>query len=410
MHFLAHFALFLWLSLFQTTTALPVKRTSDSSDLVALQFANVLEQLESQFYTQALERFNASDFEAAGFASSQVPLQQFQQILGDESTHATTLESAIVALGGETISGCSFNFSSALTDVTTMAAVARLIENVGVSAYLGALPLLSDPVLATAAASIMTVEARHQTILNVLGGASAIPQAFDVPLNPSEILAIAGGFISGCDLGVSANPPLAISSSGPFQAGSVLSLNSTAINGTIPEDELFCQIIAGGLPVSISQPICQCSIPQGIDGPLIVFATNGNQSLLNNIQDAAVNTIVAGPTMIFVDTFQDALGQLVRPGLNSSSISNTTSTISVTTASFAAPTTVTLTSNFSPTSAMSSVTTTTSDTTSTALTSSITSTASSTSATSFNGIITTTLSLAQASSIIASAASAAPST
>ena len=38
-----------------------------------------------------------------------------------------------------------------MTDVTTMAGVARVVENVGVTAYLGAAHLLSDPILLTAA-------------------------------------------------------------------------------------------------------------------------------------------------------------------------------------------------------------------------------------------------------------------
>jgi hypothetical protein len=89
-----------------------------------------------------------------------------------------------------------------LTDVKTMATVARLVENVGVGAYLGAANLIVDPSILTAAATILTVEARHQTILNVLNGGTAIPQAFDIPLVPQEVLALAGAFISGCDVGI----------------------------------------------------------------------------------------------------------------------------------------------------------------------------------------------------------------
>lgn len=83
-----------------------------------------------------------------------------------------------------------------------MAATARVVENVGVGAYLGAATLISDPVLLTAAGSILTTEARHQSILNVLNGGTAIPSPFDIALAPPEVLALAGPFISGCDLGV----------------------------------------------------------------------------------------------------------------------------------------------------------------------------------------------------------------
>lgn len=83
-----------------------------------------------------------------------------------------------------------------------MAATARVVEDLGVAAYLGAAHLVSDPVLLTAAATILTVEARHQTVLNILSGNKAIPQAFDIAFTPSEVLAVASPFISGCDIGV----------------------------------------------------------------------------------------------------------------------------------------------------------------------------------------------------------------
>ena len=85
-----------------------------------------------------------------------------------------------------------------------MAATARIVELVGVSAYLGGAALMVDPILLTLAASILTVEARHQTILNILSGVgTAIPNAFDFALTPSEVLALASPFFVGpCDVGV----------------------------------------------------------------------------------------------------------------------------------------------------------------------------------------------------------------
>lgn len=85
-----------------------------------------------------------------------------------------------------------------------MAATARVVEMVGVGAYLGGATLITDPVLLVAAGSILTVEARHQTILNILSSTgTAVPSAFDISLTPSEVLALAGPFIDGpCDLGI----------------------------------------------------------------------------------------------------------------------------------------------------------------------------------------------------------------
>jgi rubrerythrin len=166
------------------------------------EFANVLEQLETEFYKQALAKFQESDFTAAGFVSASVPVQQFNAIAVDEATHTTVLASVLRSLGQEPVSGCKFDFSTVLTDVKTMAPVARLVENVGVSAYLGGAALIDDRQILVAAATILTDEARHQTVLNMLNGGVAIPSAFDIPLAPSQVLAIAGGFISGCDLGI----------------------------------------------------------------------------------------------------------------------------------------------------------------------------------------------------------------
>lgn len=65
-----------------------------TTDPVA-EFAHVLEQLETQFYTQALQKFQPADFVAAGFSDPTVPVQQFAAIQSDEATHTTVLEVSI---------------------------------------------------------------------------------------------------------------------------------------------------------------------------------------------------------------------------------------------------------------------------------------------------------------------------
>ncbi|KAG8932107.1 hypothetical protein FRC03_005087 [Tulasnella sp. 419] len=116
------------------TTAAPLtRRQADPTDLLVLKFAGVLERFETGFYEQALAKFQDSDFTSAGFGNVNVPKQLFTTILDDEKAHTSILESTIKANGGEPITTCQFDFSAALKDVATMAAVARVVEYVGVS-------------------------------------------------------------------------------------------------------------------------------------------------------------------------------------------------------------------------------------------------------------------------------------
>jgi len=362
-----------------------------ASDILVFQFADVLEQLESAFYTQALSQFQTSDFTSAGFSSAQLAIEQLTVIQSDESTHSSVLQAAIQSFGATPITSCQFDFSSVLTDVTTMAATARVVEVVGVSAYLGGAALISDPVLLTSAASILTVEARHQTILNILSGiGTAIPNAFDFALTPSEVLALASPFFNGpCDVGVPANPILSVTNTGSIAPGTQLSFSSPAINGSTDTSGFYCQMLLGGQPTSIPFPFDSCVVPSGINGPVAIFITSDGQPLINNVVDRATTQLVAGPLVTFIDTVSQILGETV--GIASGSGSSSNSTSSSTTDSSAL--TATATATDSSVSAASSVASSTDSSTASAA------------ATASSATSTETISPAQASAIISSASS-----
>jgi hypothetical protein len=309
-------------------SAAPVLSARADNDLTVLKFADVLEQLESTFYSTALTQFQSADFTAAGFLDPQVPIEQFTTIQSDEQTHSTTLQAAITAAGSTPITSCTFNFETVLTSVSTMAAVARVVENVGVGAYLGAAHLISDPSILTTAGSILTVEARHQTVLNILSGTGTpISNPFDIALQPQEVLAIASPFMNNtCDLGFTPNPTLTVTNNGTVAPGTMLTFESSALNST--EDNLFCQMMVGGNATALALPLAQCIVPQGINGAVAIFITSDDTPLPNDVVNRNSTTLVAGPTMAFIDTDPQLLSQLAVGGSNSTSGDNSTSTIS----------------------------------------------------------------------------------
>lgn len=299
------------LSMSLAALAAPVRRAASANTITALQFAFVLEQLETEFYSKALSTFQVSDFTNAGYTNPQLVVDQLTAIAGDEATHTTVIEQAILALGAQPIQGCTFDFSSVLTDLTTTINVARLVEHVGVAAYLGAATLIDEPQVLLSAATILTNEARHSTIHNVLAGGSSIPNPFDIALSPPQVLAIASPFIQNCTLPITGNPPLSVTNTGAITTGTQLQFASTALNESVATANLTCQMMVGGAEASIAQPIDNCVVPDGLDGLAYVYITKSNQPLLNDLIDQFQADVLAGPLGVFIDTKSDLLAELI---------------------------------------------------------------------------------------------------
>ena len=85
----------------------------------------------------------------------------------------------------------------AVTDKATFAATAQVLEDTGVSAYLGQVANVFQPGVLRAAGTIATVEARHAAWIRFINAASPAPAAFDKPKSEAAILkaVTATGFI-----------------------------------------------------------------------------------------------------------------------------------------------------------------------------------------------------------------------
>ncbi len=219
-----------------------------SGDLGILNFALTLEYLERSFYNQAV-------------ASGNVPataLPLFTEIAENEAAHVDLLRAAIIGPDPDNPVGdpvdytdSDFTFDGFLGDFTSIATLAQGLEDTGVRAYKGQAAAIESKAILTVALQIHSVEARHAAairrlaespamdgwiplnqpgapapiapvyaagadpsvspseanttqggveLVSALGGvytAEQISEAFDEPLTMSDVLAIAGQFITG---------------------------------------------------------------------------------------------------------------------------------------------------------------------------------------------------------------------
>jgi hypothetical protein len=200
------------------------------------------EHLESTFYKQGFAKFPMSDFMALGLSETQV--KSLMGVGQTEATHVTTLQSAITGAGAKPVEPCEYNFDAALASADAMVKTARVLEAVGVSAYLGAAPMVQSKDVLGAAASIVTVEARHQAFIRVASGAEPVPAAFDTALQPRAVFTLAAAFIKSCpegsNLNIQAFPAIALQNPEKATVGQNLKLADPAS----PAGASFCAFVA----------------------------------------------------------------------------------------------------------------------------------------------------------------------
>ncbi len=169
-------------------------RKSARQDGEILNFALLLEVLESEFYVEAVNMGALSG-----------DLLEFATVVRDhELAHVEFLQGA---LGDAAIAKPTFDFMGTTADPATFAATAQALEDTGVGAYNGQGSNLRRRTL-PAAASVVSVEARHAAwIRRLIAGPDPsdgrstypAPTALDPLLSKAEVERIVGdtGFIQG---------------------------------------------------------------------------------------------------------------------------------------------------------------------------------------------------------------------
>lgn len=148
---------------------------SPAQDVQILNFALLLEFLESEFYARAI---------AGGELSGET--LRFARVAGaHEAAHVRFLQKA---LGGKARKKPRFNFRGTTEDQARFQATAIVLEDTGVAAYNGQGPNLTKGALA-AAGSIVSVEARHAAWIRDIINRNPAPSAFDPLKTKAQITA-----------------------------------------------------------------------------------------------------------------------------------------------------------------------------------------------------------------------------
>jgi hypothetical protein len=148
-------------------------------DIGILNYALTLEYLEAAFYNEATKNKVASGAQESAF---------LKRVTADENAHVAFLKKA---LGSKAVAAPKVDFGSA-TSKAKWIPTSFVLENTGVHAYSGQVLNISSPANVAAAASILTVEARHASVAGLLMKPTPkdiSPEgAFDTPLTAAQVL------------------------------------------------------------------------------------------------------------------------------------------------------------------------------------------------------------------------------
>jgi hypothetical protein len=159
-------------------------------DIGILNYALTLEYLEAAFYNECTKNKVAKGAQESAFLKTAT---------ADENAHVAFLKKA---LGSKATAAPKVDFGDA-TSKAKWLPTSFALENTGVHAYSGQVLNISNPAYVAAAASILTIEARHASVAGLLVKPTEKEMTpdgpFDTPFTAAEVLkAVEGtGFLVG---------------------------------------------------------------------------------------------------------------------------------------------------------------------------------------------------------------------
>lgn len=153
-----------------------VLAADEGGDLDVLSFALTLEHLQTDLYVHGLK-----------LTLTEQPRALVEELRQQEAQHVEALEAAVRKLGG--VPPAKPRFVIPAHDEPSFLRLAQALEDLGVSAYNGAVAAIVSPEIRAAAATVVQVEARHAAAVRLARGQRPAPDAFDGALERSQAIA-----------------------------------------------------------------------------------------------------------------------------------------------------------------------------------------------------------------------------
>jgi len=326
-------------------------QTSAPTDADILNFALNLEYLEAEFYTVATTGMTidqmgigitgtgtqgaATGGQKVDLTNSSFPtLAIADEIANDERDHVTLIRQALTAAGAQPIAQPAINLNALGIGFGSLAeflTLARAFEDVGVSAYAGAAPLISSKTVLAYAAQILAAEAEHVSNIRLqvaqlgipttlLDGVDILPppsgqnyfslnnMALAQTRTPGQVLYIAYGFMAN------------VTSGGFFPNGvnGNINMSSTGVSITNVTNAV---VTPTTLTTSQSSVVLDASASTSASGSLkymFVVAPGGLQAALLQTPGSPMATVdfVNGPGLYLVQlVVTDASGNTSKSGV-----------------------------------------------------------------------------------------------